>query len=64
MTDNQRNRFLHGGELFLSRLEIEGDLLPDSYARVYDRAGVLLGLGKSDSTQLKVQCVLLGGEDG
>lgn len=64
VTDNQRNRFLHGGELFLSRLEIEGDLLPDSYARVYDRAGVLLGLGKSDSTQLKVQCVLLGGEDG
>ncbi len=64
VTDNQRNRFLHGGELFLSRLDIEGDLLPDSYARVYDRAGVMIGLGKSDGTQLKVQCVLLGGENG
>lgn len=60
---NQRNRFLHGGELFLSRLDIQGDLLPDGYARVYDRAGVMIGLGKSDEVQLKVQCVLLGGED-
>ncbi len=63
VSDNQRNRFLHGGELFLSRLDIQGDLLPDGYARVYDRAGVIIGLGKSDGTQLKVQCVLLGGED-
>ena len=63
VSDNQRNRFLHGGELFLSRLDIQGDLLPDGYARVYDRAGVMIGLGKSDGIQLKVQCVLLGGED-
>lgn len=63
VSDNQRNRFLHGGELFLSRLDIQGELLPDGYARVYDRAGVMIGLGKSDGTQLKVQCVLLGGED-
>lgn len=63
VSDNQRNRFLHGGELFLSRLDIQGDLLPDGYARVYDRAGVMIGLGKSDGVQLKVQCVLLGGED-
>lgn len=63
VSDNQRIRFLHGGELFLSRLDIQGDLLPDGYARVYDRAGVMIGLGKSDGVQLKVQCVLLGGED-
>ena len=63
VSDNQRNRFLHGGELFLSRLDIQGDLLPNGYARVYDRAGVMIGLGKSDGIQLKVQCVLLGGED-
>ena len=63
VSDNQRNRFLHGGELFLSRLDIQGELLPNGYARVYDRAGVMIGLGKSDGIQLKVQCVLLGGED-
>lgn len=64
VTDNQRERFLHGGSLFISRLAVEGELPVNGFARVYDREDTMLGLGKSNSVQLNVQCVLLGGENG
>lgn len=62
VTDNQRRRFLHGGELFLNRLELQGQLPVGGHARVYARDGAWLGLGTSDGVQLKVHCVLYGGE--
>ncbi len=62
VTDNQRNRFLHGGELFISRLSNSPQIAQDDTVRVYDRAGVLLGIAQADGESIKVKCVVFEGD--
>ena len=55
VSDAQAKRFCNGGALDLSRTELRGSL-PETgkILRVYDRGGVFLGLGKTDSGELKI----------
>ena len=62
VTDNQRNRFLHGGELFLSRLTFSRQTEKGESVRVYGADGAFLGIGVLDETQMRVQCVIYEGE--
>lgn len=62
ITDNQRTRFLHGGNLFISRLTdcdlvCQGDAL-----RVYDRKGDLLGIADAKGDSINVRCIIFEGE--
>lgn len=62
VTDNQRNRFLHGGELFLSRLTFLSPVTKGDSVRVYGADGAFLGIGAIDDALMRVQCVIYEGE--
>lgn len=58
VTDKQCSRFLHGGALSIDRVTIEGETCVGGFVRIYDRCGRLLGLGRAEDGELKVQCIL------
>lgn len=62
VTDNQRSRFLHGGDLFISRLPGDTDIADGDAVRVYDRRGNLLGIADAKGESINVRCVIFEGE--
>ncbi len=58
VTDNQTRRFLHGGELFCSRLKLDFEHKDGDMVRVYGYDGDFLGLGVFDGDYLKVKCII------
>ncbi len=62
VTDNQRERYLHGGELFISRVDCERELKSGDKCRVYDRKGVFLGISQADGEQIAVKCLVFEGD--
>ncbi len=62
VTDNQRKRFLHGGELFIARLSNAPQISQGEIVRVYDRAGALLGIAQAEGEVIKVKCIVFEGD--
>lgn len=62
VTDNQRARYLHGGELFLSRVGCDKPIEQGELCRVYDREGVFLGISEADGESIKVKCLICEGD--
>ncbi len=62
VTDNQRKRYLYGGELFVSRIDCEVELKDGELCRVYDREGVFLGVSETDGDLIKVRCLVFEGD--
>ncbi len=58
VSENQTNRFLHGGELFCSRLHLDTEPVNDQMIRVYGFDGDFLGLGVFDGDLMKVKCII------
>ncbi len=62
VTDNQRERYLHGGELFISRVGCERELADGELCRIYDREGVFLGVSQAQGDLIKVKCLIFEGD--
>ncbi len=62
VTDNQRLRYLNGGELFVNRVDCERQLAQGELCRVYDREGVFLGVSEVDGDLIKVKCLIFEGD--
>ena len=62
VTDNQRARYLHGGELFKSRVTPSDALSDGMLCRVYDRNGIFLGISEAQSEFIKVKCLIFEGD--
>ena len=62
ITDNQRTRFLHGGNLFISRLADSDKVCDGDSLRVYDRKGDLLGIADAKGDSINVRCIIFEGE--
>ena len=62
ITDNQRTRFLHGGNLFISRLADSDKVCDGDALRVYDRKGDLLGIADAKGDSINVRCIIFEGE--
>ncbi len=58
VSENQTNRFLHGGELFCSRLHLEAAPINGEMIRVYGYDGNFIGLGIFDGEMMKVKCII------
>ncbi len=62
VTDNQRIRYLNGGELFVSRVDCDGDISDGEMCRVYDREGAFLGISERSGDLIKVKCLIFEGD--
>lgn len=58
ISENQTNRFLHGGELFCSRLRLETEPKNGEMIRVYGFDGKFIGLGMFNDELMKVKCII------
>lgn len=59
VTENQTRRFLHGGELFCSRLHLDFLKKDGEITRVYGWDGRFLGLGVFSGDMMKVKCIIM-----
>lgn len=62
VTDNQRVRYLHGGELFLNRVGADEPIGEGTLCRVYDREGIFLGVSEAIGEVIRVKCLVFEGE--
>ncbi len=62
VTDNQRKRFLHGGDLFIDRINGGEKISEGDACRVYDHAGQLLGIADAKGDSLMVRCLIFEGD--
>ncbi len=62
VTDNQRQRYLNGGELFIDRVDCNADLADGDKCRVYDRFGTFLGVSEAEGELIKVKCLIFEGD--